>query len=46
MNKIKLTITGCLGRMGRELIKSTQKSKDFKLISITENKILNERSSS
>jgi 4-hydroxy-tetrahydrodipicolinate reductase len=43
MNKIKLTITGCLGRMGRQLIKSTQKSKDFKLISITENKILNKK---
>jgi len=46
MNRIKLTITGCLGRMGRQLIKSSQKSKDFKLISLTENhkitkKILN-----
>ena len=39
MDKIKLTITGCLGRMGRQLIKSSQKSKDFKLVSITENKI-------
>jgi len=43
MNKIKITITGCLGRMGRQLIKSTQKSKNFKLISITENKILNKK---
>tara|TARA_B110000116_G_scaffold255696_1_gene254241 strand:- start:121 stop:897 length:777 start_codon:yes stop_codon:yes gene_type:complete len=40
MNKIKLTITGCLGRMGKQLIKSSQKSKDFKLISITENKVI------
>ena len=31
MDKIKLTITGCLGRMGRQLIKSSLKSKDFKL---------------
>ena len=43
MNKIKLTITGCLGRMGKQLIKSSQKSKDFKLVSITENKIFNEK---
>ena len=43
MNKIKLTITGCLGRMGRQLIKSTRKSKDFKLASITENKIFNKK---
>ena len=43
MNKIKLTITGCLGKMGRQLIKSSQKSKDFTLISITENKIFNKK---
>jgi 4-hydroxy-tetrahydrodipicolinate reductase len=43
MNKIKITITGCLGKMGRQLIKSSQKSKDFKLVSITENRIFNEK---
>jgi 4-hydroxy-tetrahydrodipicolinate reductase len=43
MNKIKLTITGCLGRMGKQLIKSSQKSKDFKLVSITENRIFNKK---
>ena len=38
MKKIKLSITGCLGRMGRQLIKSSNNSKKFRLISITENK--------
>ena len=37
-NKINLTITGCLGRMGRQLIKSAKKDKRFKINSITENK--------
>ena len=37
--KIKLTITGCLGRMGQQLIKSTNKDNRFKIISLTENKI-------
>ena len=37
--KIKLTITGCLGRMGQQLIKSAIKDKRFKINSLTENKI-------
>ncbi len=37
--KIKLTITGCLGRMGQQLIKSAKKDNRFKIISVTENKI-------
>ena len=36
MRKIKLGITGCLGRMGQQLIKSSKKDKNFKLISLTE----------
>ena len=36
MKKIKLGITGCLGRMGQQLIKSSKKDKNFKLISLTE----------
>ena len=39
MKKINLTITGCLGRMGQQLIKSSKKNKAFKLVSLTENKI-------
>ena len=37
--KIKLTITGYLGRMGQQLIKSAKKDERFKINSITENKI-------
>ena len=38
MKKINLAITGCLGRMGQQLIKSCKKNKDFKLVSLTENR--------
>ena len=37
--KINLTITGCLGRMGQQLIKSANKDNRFKINSLTENKI-------
>jgi len=43
MNKIKLTITGCLGRMGQQLVKSASNSKNFKLVSLTENRIINKK---
>ena len=43
MKKINLTITGCLGRMGQQLIKSSKREKNFKLVSITENKIINKK---
>ena len=35
--KINLTITGCLGRMGQQLIESARKDKRFKISSLTEN---------
>ena len=35
--KINLTITGCMGRMGQQLIKSSNKNKVFKIVSLTEN---------
>ncbi len=37
--KINLSITGCLGRMGQQLIKSASKDKRFKINSLTENKL-------
>ena len=40
MKKINLAITGCMGRMGQQLIKSCKKNKNFKLVSITENRLL------
>ncbi len=43
MSKIKLTITGCLGRMGQQLIRSSKNSKNFKLISLTENRTINKK---
>ena len=43
MKKINLAITGCLGRMGHQIIKSVRKDKNFKLITLTENKVVNKR---
>jgi len=43
MKKINLSITGCLGRMGQQLIKSSKLSKNFKIVSITENKKINKK---
>ena len=37
MKKINLAITGCLGRMGQQLIKSSKSNKSFKLVTLTEN---------
>ena len=43
MKKINLSITGGLGRMGKQLISSSKTSKNFKLISVTENRIVNKK---
>ena len=43
MKKINLAITGCMGRMGQQLIKSVKKDKNFKLVAITENKEINKK---
>jgi 4-hydroxy-tetrahydrodipicolinate reductase len=43
MKKINLSISGCLGRMGQQLIKSSKSSKNFKLVSLTENKAINKK---
>jgi 4-hydroxy-tetrahydrodipicolinate reductase len=43
MKKINLAITGCLGRMGKELIKTSRVNKNFKLMALTENKIINKK---
>jgi len=43
MKKINLTITGCMGRMGQQLIKTSKKNKNFKLVSLTENRIINKK---
>ena len=41
MKKINLAITGGMGRMGRQLIKTSKANKNFKLVSLTENRIIN-----
>ena len=43
MKKINLAISGCLGRMGQQLIKSSKTNKDFKLTALTENKDINKK---
>jgi 4-hydroxy-tetrahydrodipicolinate reductase len=43
MKKIKLAITGCMGRMGQQLIKSSKKDKNFQLAVFTENKVINKK---
>ena len=43
MKKINLAISGCMGRMGQELIKSANKNKEFKIVSLTENRKINSK---
>ena len=43
MKKINLAVSGCMGRMGQQLIKSIKKNKNFKLTVLTENKKINKR---
>ena len=43
MPKINLAITGCMGRMGQQLIRSAKKNKNFNLVSLTENRKLNKK---
>ena len=43
MNKINLAITGCLGRMGQQLIKSSKSNKNFQLVTLTESKPINKK---
>ena len=41
--KINLTITGCMGRMGQQLIKTVKKDKKINLYSLTENRIISKK---
>ena len=38
MKKINLGITGALGRMGQQLIKSSKNDKTIKIVALTENR--------
>jgi len=43
MKKIKLAISGCMGRMGQQLVKSSKKDKNFQLTVLTENRIIKKK---
>ena len=43
MRKINLAVTGCMGRMGQQIIKSAKLNKNFKLLALTENKKINKK---
>ena len=43
MKKINLAITGCMGRMGQQIIKSARSDKNFNIVAITENRIINKK---
>ena len=43
MKIINLAISGCLGRMGQQLIKSSKNNKNFKLAALTENKAISKK---
>jgi len=43
MKKINLAVTGCMGRMGQQLIKSSKKNKNFKLVTLTENRLIHKK---
>ncbi len=43
VKKINLIITGCMGRMGQQIIKSTRSDKNFKIVALTENRIINKK---
>jgi 4-hydroxy-tetrahydrodipicolinate reductase len=43
MKKIKLAITGCMGRMGQQIIKSAKSNRNFTVTVLTENRLINKK---
>jgi 4-hydroxy-tetrahydrodipicolinate reductase len=43
VNKVNLAITGCMGRMGQQLIKSSKADKNIKLTTLTENRLIKKK---
>tara|TARA_Y100000996_G_scaffold325716_1_gene261786 strand:- start:414 stop:1190 length:777 start_codon:yes stop_codon:yes gene_type:complete len=39
MKKINLAITGCMGKMGQQIIKSSKRNNNFKIVAVTENRV-------
>ena len=43
MKKINLAVTGCMGRMGQQIIKSAKSNKNFAIRVITENRLIKKK---
>ena len=43
MKKINLAVTGCMGRMGQQIIRSIKSDKNLRLVAITESKKINKK---
>ena len=43
MKKINLSITGCMGRMGQQIIRTSRKDNKFKLYSLTERTVISKK---
>ena len=43
MKKINVAVTGCMGRMGQQIIKSIKLDNNFKLVALTENRKINKK---
>jgi len=43
MKKIKLAITGCMGRMGQQIIKSAKSNSNFTITVLTENRLIKKK---
>ena len=43
MSKVNLAISGCMGRMGQQLVKSSKIDKNFKLTTLTENRLIKKK---
>ena len=43
MKKLKIAITGCMGRMGQQLIKSANSKRNFTVTVLTENRLINKK---
>ena len=43
MRKINLGISGCLGRMGKQIIRSAKNNRNYKLVALTEHKKINKK---
>ena len=43
MSKVNLAITGCMGRMGQQLIKSSKDDKNIKLTTLTESRLVKKK---